>query len=807
MQWSDAFGRLLTVQELLDPLWTQVQTTSYGYDVQDHLLSVADAVGNVTGIEYDGLGRKQAMRDPDLGHWRYGYDAAGNLTKQVDARGQGTCLYYDALNRLVGKTYRPASSVDGLGCSDSAYTVTYQYDQGTNGKGRRTGMSDGSGDTAWSYDPRGRLLSESKTISGSGPFSTTYTYLPNDQVQTQTYPASGEMVTYGYNARDQVKTVSGSEPYVTGFAYSDLDRPARIDYGNTTQTIYTYYGKEGNFRLHQIRSGTGGSPSVLQDLDYEYDPKGNVTKLKDGGAETRFTYDALDRLLTTGGAYTETYQYDPVGNLTQRGPMTYTYNPPGSNLPPPPPPARGPYRTYLTMLFGGTPYAFPPANDGQPHAVISGTDGFRAAYDANGNMTLRLEDGVEYAQAWDAENRLVAVTDTLSLTVTRFSYDGLGTLVRRDVTNGGSTQSTLYVGQLYEQDLGAAPAERFYYYAGAQRVAVRAGGSVHYLYADHLASIRASSTDGTKEAEQKYYPYGTERPGGTGSLPTGYRFTGQRQDASIGGLYLMGARWYDPRLGRFLSADSLVPEPANPQSLNRYSYAANNPLKFTDPTGHFSEDEIQKYLGVKNWEDVLAQFDKGGKYEGQWGWLEVLRNARINDQVAFYSPSGDPKQINPNQTYRGRFTEGDSGKLMLTDKQGMANDAGVVFQSYSHETLTLFRDSMPGATVRVDNNYVGQWRADQKYSRLKSVNWDEAANPILWEETAELTTVPILAGLNTALLVSVGASVCSTGIGCLAGGPLIVLGGAGGATATILLAKGSIIRLNQIKDEVFIWGP
>ncbi|RLC55581.1 MAG: hypothetical protein DRI80_17590, partial [Chloroflexota bacterium] len=69
------------------------------------------------------------------------------------------------------------------------------------------------------------------------------------------------------------------------------------------------------------------------------------------------------------------------------------------------------------------------------------------------------------------------------------------------------------------------------------------------------------------------------------SLPTAYRYTGQRLEAVIG-LYYYRARWYDPALGRFISADTVVPNPGNPQDLNRYAYVRNNPLRYTDPTGH-----------------------------------------------------------------------------------------------------------------------------------------------------------------------------------------------------------------------------
>ncbi|MBU1748399.1 MAG: hypothetical protein KKA73_11980 [Chloroflexi bacterium] len=94
--------------------------------------------------------------------------------------------------------------------------------------------------------------------------------------------------------------------------------------------------------------------------------------------------------------------------------------------------------------------------------------------------------------------------------------------------------------------------------------------------------------DGGDAVQQWYYPYGGQRHA-TGSLPTDYRFTGQRFESMIGGLYDYGARFYDPLLGRFVSADTVVPGAGNPQALNRYSYVLNNPLKYTDPTGNWQQ--------------------------------------------------------------------------------------------------------------------------------------------------------------------------------------------------------------------------
>ncbi len=88
----------------------------------------------------------------------------------------------------------------------------------------------------------------------------------------------------------------------------------------------------------------------------------------------------------------------------------------------------------------------------------------------------------------------------------------------------------------------------------------------------------------------RYKPWGEDRFT-SGTTPTTMRYTGQRQESSLG-LYFYNARWYDPALGRFISADTIVPEPGNPQSLNRYSYVLNSPLRYTDPSGHVCDDGL-----------------------------------------------------------------------------------------------------------------------------------------------------------------------------------------------------------------------
>jgi len=100
-----------------------------------------------------------------------------------------------------------------------------------------------------------------------------------------------------------------------------------------------------------------------------------------------------------------------------------------------------------------------------------------------------------------------------------------------------------------------------------------------------LLSITTVTVNGTTEAgETRYRPFGAERYS-SGQTLTSYQYTGQRAEAGLG-LYYYGARWYDPALGRFIQPDTIVPNPGDAQSFDRYAYVLNNPLKYQDPDGH-----------------------------------------------------------------------------------------------------------------------------------------------------------------------------------------------------------------------------
>ena len=172
------------------------------------------------------------------------------------------------------------------------------------------------------------------------------------------------------------------------------------------------------------------------------------------------------------------------------------------------------------------------------------------------------------------------------------------------------------LGGVWQEQLGTGLSNNPFtltYSANGQAIAMRngsfnlGGGTVTYLHSDHLGSASAvSNAAGAIITTATYDPWGQVVEGGMPQTDKGY--TGQQRDDT--GLMWYQSRLYDPNLGRFLSADTIVPGsgaltiwpsdstasaswsklkdggPANPQELNRYSYVNNNPLGATDPTGH-----------------------------------------------------------------------------------------------------------------------------------------------------------------------------------------------------------------------------
>ena len=575
---KDALGRLITVQEYsgtqadcLTTSGTLYATTAYSYDLRGNLLSVTDTKGNVSTMTYDPLNRKLTMHDPDMGNWSYTYDANGNLLTQVDAKNQKLCFTYDSLNRRTQKNYGTTT----VACGTNA--VVYAYDDtvaANNGKGRLKQVSDAAQSVTFKYDSRGRISQTAKILDGT-TYTTTSAYDGLGRLTTVNYPTSPiKTVTYTYDGPQLKSVQEGATTYVTYGGWNALGQPATATYGNGVVTTHTYANTSNTactqqtFRLCTLKRQKGANP-LYQDLRYDYENNGNVGNIYDAtvagnAGDQHFAYDDLDRLTLANGPYgasganaSLTYQYDEIGNLT------------------------------LNSQLSAAPYVYPAsgASSVRPHAVsTAGANSY--AYDNNGNLLT----GAGRTLTWNQENKPLTIVQ--GGTTTTFVYDGDGGRAKKVV---GAT-TTRYLGKLYECD--NTNCSRFVW-AGSTRIAtIASNGAVNYWHGDHLGSSSViTDSTGAKVETITYYPFGGTRTNTSPSNPAidvPYKYTGKELDASTG-LYYYEARYYDATLARFISADTIVPNPKDPQDLNRYTYAGNNPLRYTDPTGHFKIN-VGKFL-------------------------------------------------------------------------------------------------------------------------------------------------------------------------------------------------------------------
>jgi len=529
----DAYGRLAEIREYTgaSPNFALYATTRYRYGPLGTLDNVTDAAGNVTRIGYDSLSRKISMTDPDMGYWTYQYDANGNLTSQTDARNYTILFSYDALNRLTNKHYPTGPD------------VIYTYDElfSSNPKGRLTTVGDSSGTTKFFYDKLGRVTSTVKNVDGVD-YTTDSTYDALGRTASVTYPDTAhEIVNYTYDTGGNLQDVVG---YATYSNYNALGQAGLVTNGNGDNTVYRF--DAWNNRIISIADNSVSQQ--LQNLTYAYDNVGNIrtiTDLRDNTRTQNFLYDDLNRIAQAqSSAYgTLTYNIDAIGNMTFNSQVgSYTYLP------------------------------------AKPHAVVT-AGGYSYSYDPNGNMMGR--NGATLTH--DYENRLSSLVT--GGTTTTFVYDFSGGRVKKT----SSSITTLYIGKLYECTSGVCTKHIF---AGGNRIVTKKPSGTYYYHTDHLGSSSVvTDATGAKVEEIHYYPFGQTRLN-SGSVNLHHKYTGQEEDAETG-LYYYNARYYDPAIGRFISADTLVQNYSDPQTLNRYSYVRNNPLLYTDPSGHwFGIDDL-----------------------------------------------------------------------------------------------------------------------------------------------------------------------------------------------------------------------
>ena len=597
-EYRNALGEVVKVE---NPVTASV---TYAYDAAGNLKQTV-ANGVTTTISYDVLGRKQSMTDPDKGLWRYKYNAFGELVEQTSANGVVSTLTYDAQGRRLSRT--DARSATTLNATTWSYdTQTMADTVAAPGQLTRTvhtissGEQVGSHSVALAYDTLGRLMGREVIIDGNAAltFEEQYTYDEYGR-PFQKFDASDDFagVRYHYNSAGYLAKISESAKavpatttapvaYYTVTAMNARGQVTRATLGNGVVLDRTYQADSGY--LHTMKA-TNGSSQELQKLTLTFDELGNLTQRRDQGRSKvmtmgqakdvmeAFTYDNLNRLKTTRIA----------GETSANIDTTYD--------------ARG----NILSKSGVGAYAYGATSNRLVSVTPSGGTAMTYAYDSNGNLTSGDGRTLRYT-SFDKPH---TITKGTGQTV-RFAYDGERARYKRSVTTGTGTNAvtttTYYVGNVEIQNVTGGKQYTRYVEGHAivkltRNDTSRTAISTDYPITDHLGSIDAiADSSGALLYDLSFDAWGRRRAAdsthaiintpatalATLNNLTPRGFTGHEMLDTVGLIHMNG-RVYDPRLGRFTSADPIVQFPHYSQSFNHYSYVLNNPLSLTDPSGHF----------------------------------------------------------------------------------------------------------------------------------------------------------------------------------------------------------------------------
>ncbi|MBT9461101.1 MAG: hypothetical protein IV084_05510 [Rugosibacter sp.] len=652
----DALNRPTRITDALTGL------TTLAYDARDQLTQFNAPNNAQTHFTVDGLGNVSNETSADRGNLAATHDAVGNLLTLSDARGVIETHTYDALNRPLTITY-PATGENLATTWDSAPGCA-------NGIGRPCRITDNGGSTLFSYDARGNRVSETRSEGSLTLPATQYTWDSADRLSTEITPtgkllvtqrdtdgriqqlstavgtnpqvnlvsavqqnAAGAVITQTYgNGVTQTRTfntdgtpLTQSETPPTGGGNLDGDVPTLPEWGalllGALLLLIGYRKQPGSTGIaHRLTSLVLTTLLVLPllstapaqaDETLTYDPNGNIqTRTLPGGATT-YGYDALDRLTSeTGPAKTQTLTYDPNANRLSdsTGSKTYTTN------------------TNRLLTENGQSFTL----------------------DATGNITQAR--GLTFV--WNQRaGQLKTVSQGSTLLATYF-YDYQGRRTRK-ITTASAPQgagTVIYTCDLYDRlkgELdGAGNPQRTYVWRDEVPVSIIVHGTPEaawYLEVEHLNTpLAARDPTGKIIWRWEADAFGSTQPnedpdGDTQTTTINLRYPGQYYDKESG-LHYNHRRYYDPKLGRYLSPDPI----GLAGGANLYGYAKFNPLSYIDPDGNSPVLAVALgaaaafYLGMDQLSSILQakwKFD-------QLQQLQELKNTQLGACMNFPQGGG-----------------------------------------------------------------------------------------------------------------------------------------------------------------------
>lgn len=603
------------------------EATTYGYDARGDLTTMRNPAGSQWTWAYDLTGRQVQASDPDTGTTTTTYYADGDQQLITDNRGRNVYYTYDQLDRPTAE-YQGTSG-NGTELASWTYddlelgqpTASRTYDNSGNAYTEKvTGYND-------AYQPTGTAISVPPGALGAAnpnagrTWTSTYTYNNADgSLATKTEPAAGDLDTeeldYYYDSLGNLNSIWGTNEIVGGITYTYDNKIAQELQARGSQEISNsfYYDNATSRLTRELTQDSAATGYNVADRRYAYDNAGNITHIfttasSVAGDYQCFTYDHQDNLDQAWTAATNDCTTTPTAgtvDTTLGGPAPYwqDYNVNAAN---------GNRTTLIKHATDSTgtdtraAYAYPSAasspvtgsgsGPGGPNAVATVTSASRPS--GTGTWTTTGTDNYSY-NADGSATSLPGQTRT---------YNALGSVSTVQLTSNSDTQTDIHdaSGNLLLQ----SDPTGIYAYLGDTELYVAAGSStvnairnytassgaiaqrtsnsdLYYLTADDqdTATAEMNSSDGT--ITRRYFdPFGQPR-GKQPKWTSNFQFLNQPRNTFTAGsgatTLTLGARDYNPWLGKFLSADPQL-DTTDPQQTNGYSYANNNPVTKDDPTG------------------------------------------------------------------------------------------------------------------------------------------------------------------------------------------------------------------------------
>ncbi|WP_428841592.1 RHS repeat domain-containing protein [Leptospira santarosai] len=515
-------------------------------------------------------------------------------------------MSYDSIGRILIKSIPEGN-------------IAYTYDSfsgSENALGKLVRVEDSNQTKTFSYDKLGRVKKETRTILATsagnplptetqGPYITETRYDLLGRVTRIDYPehpiSHGRMrACYEYGSAGYISGISVqvntngilpgycNKDIVENINYNEFGQTASLVLGNGIETSYSYDVKGRMIRLNSS-GDVNGNTKVLQDAVYSFNPNNNITNISnttsDFNTQYDYGYDGLGRLTNANGSYLGITE----GNLSRRFQQSFDYAKNGNLT------AKRIHDPTNGNITDEWSYQYTNHQVTNIDSSKSGADTLTLQYDANGNLTRQRDNVKDLTKriSVDSQDRITQIQDGNNAILGTYWYDESGFRIRRSAleekNNVFANVEILYPSKFYGLEFieseNVITSVNNVYLNGVRIAAMNEAGALAYYLTDQVDSVsHVLDDEGNTLSQIQYQPYG-ETFVQRGDLNFSPKYNSQELDRESG-FYFYNARYYDPGIARFTSADTIIDGEFDTQGWNRFSYVKGNPIGAKDPSGH-----------------------------------------------------------------------------------------------------------------------------------------------------------------------------------------------------------------------------